>query len=100
MLLTLSLANLLENANTHTPHLAEITVSVAKAGSGVELCVADNGPGVPVGDSMRIFQRFYRLEESRTTSGQRAGIEHRCGGGRTSQCHIFATDNLRDCVSG
>lgn len=92
-LLTLSLANLLENANTHTPHLAEIVVSVAATGSGAELSVADNGPGVPTRDSMRIFQRFYRLEESRTTSGNGLGLSIVAAVAELHNASIFATDN-------
>jgi len=92
-LLTLSLANLLENANTHTPRSAEITVSVTKANSGVELCVADNGRGVPAQDSMRIFQRFYRLEESRTTSGNGLGLSIVAAVAELHGASIFATDN-------
>lgn len=73
-LLTLSLANLLENAATHTPLHSHITVSLRKAGEGVELDVADDGPGVPEDDRKRIFRRFYRLESSRNAPGSGLGL--------------------------
>ncbi|HUO03307.1 MAG TPA: HAMP domain-containing sensor histidine kinase [Rhizomicrobium sp.] len=92
-LLTLSLANLLENANTHTPHSASITVSVCRSRKGIELCVADNGPGVPAQDTMRIFQRFYRLDESRTTSGNGLGLSIVAAVAELHNASIFAADN-------
>jgi signal transduction histidine kinase len=73
-LLTLSLANLLENAATHTPLSSRITVSLSRTGDSVELDVADNGHGVPEGERKRIFQRFYRLESSRTAPGNGLGL--------------------------
>ena len=92
-LLTLSLANLLENANTHTPPSARITVSVCRVTSGVELCVADNGPGVPARDSMRIFQRFYRVDESRSTKGNGLGLSIVAAVAELHNASIFAADN-------
>jgi len=73
-LVTLSLANLLENASTHTPLDSRITVFLRKLRGGVELDVSDDGPGVPEGERKRIFQRFYRLEASRTTAGNGLGL--------------------------
>ena len=40
----------------------------------MELDVSDDGPGVPEGERKRIFQRFYRLEASRTTAGNGLGL--------------------------
>jgi signal transduction histidine kinase len=73
-LVTLSLANLLENAHVHTPPGTRITVSLAGRGGAVELCVADDGAGVPEAERAQIFQRFYRLESSRTTAGNGLGL--------------------------
>lgn len=52
-------ANLVENAVVYTPNSGMITVSV-HAGEGVELKVVDNGPGIPVDERERVFERFYR----------------------------------------
>ena len=92
-LLTLSLANLLENANVHTPDKTRIAVSVRKAGASVELCVADNGGGVPEADRNRIFQRFYRLESSRTTAGNGLGLSIVAAVADLHTAEISASDN-------
>ncbi len=73
-LVTLSLANLLENAHVHTPPGTRVTVSLKRLGGTVELCVADDGAGVPEAERAQIFQRFYRLESSRTTAGNGLGL--------------------------
>src|SRR5262249_19577983 len=36
--------------------------------------VMDSGPGIPVTDRGRVFQRFYRLENSRSTPGSGVGL--------------------------
>lgn len=92
-LLTLSLANLLENANIHTPASAKITVSLIRVTGGVQLCVADNGPGVPAKDTKRIFQRFYRLDESRTTRGNGLGLSIVAAVAELHNAKLFASDN-------
>jgi signal transduction histidine kinase len=73
-LVTLSLANLLENAHVHTPTGTRVTVSVKRNGKTVSLSVADNGAGVPEVARFQIFQRFFRLEASRTTAGNGLGL--------------------------
>lgn len=73
-LLTQLIVNLLENALRHTPDGSEVTVALQKAPDGVTLCVADNGAGVPETERERIFRRFYRLEQSRTSPGSGLGL--------------------------
>jgi two-component system, OmpR family, sensor kinase len=62
-------ANLLANARAHTPAGTPITVSVQSTDAGVEVSVADKGPGLSVEDQKRIFERFYRADSSRVRTG-------------------------------
>jgi signal transduction histidine kinase len=73
-LLAQSLANLLENAIRHTPAGTIVMVSAAHRASGIELTVADNGAGVPEEEHVRIFDRFYRLDGSRSVAGNGLGL--------------------------
>ena len=62
-------ANLLANARAHTPAGTPITVSVKSTDAGVEISVADKGPGLSAEDQKRIFERFYRADSSRVRTG-------------------------------
>lgn len=73
-LLTQMLVNLVENAIRHTPDGARIDVSLTATLDGAVGVIADNGPGVPEAERDRIFQRFYRLEHSRSTPGNGLGL--------------------------
>jgi signal transduction histidine kinase len=73
-LLTQMLVNLVENALRHAGGLAQVTVRVAAEGPGAVVAVVDDGPGVPPTERARIFDRFYRLERSRSTPGSGLGL--------------------------
>jgi len=73
-LLTQMLANLVENAIRHTPEGTRIAVSLRRDGNEILGSVTDNGPGVPEKERERLFQRFYRLERSRSTPGSGLGL--------------------------
>lgn len=73
-LLTQMLANLVENALRHTPDGAAILVRVGRSAEGVALSVVDDGPGVPEAERARVFDRFHRLEASRSTPGSGLGL--------------------------
>jgi two-component system OmpR family sensor kinase len=62
-------ANLLANARAHTPAGTPITVSVSETDAGVQISVADQGPGISEEDQKRIFERFYRSDSSRVRTG-------------------------------
>jgi signal transduction histidine kinase len=67
-----TVANLVENALTHTPPGATVTVTVD--GERRRLVVEDDGPGVPEAARRRIFDRFFRLDASRSTPGNGLGL--------------------------
>jgi signal transduction histidine kinase len=73
-LLTQMLANVVDNAIRHTPSGTRIAVSLVKDHNGIVGTVADNGPGAPAEEHQRLFQRFYRLEQSRSTPGNGLGL--------------------------
>ncbi|HWE45339.1 MAG TPA: ATP-binding protein [Caulobacteraceae bacterium] len=73
-LLTQMLVNLVENALRHAGPGARIIVKVTRLGQGATLSVADDGPGVPDAERERLFDRFYRLERSRSTPGSGLGL--------------------------
>jgi signal transduction histidine kinase len=73
-LLTQLAFNLLDNAILHTPKGTQIKVSLRSSGTQTEFIVADDGPGITEAYRQRVFQRFYRLEQSRTTPGNGLGL--------------------------
>ena len=73
-LLTQMLANLVENAIHHCPAGAHIAVTLRAEDGGALLAVADTGPGIPAEERGRVLERFYRLEQSRTTPGSGLGL--------------------------
>jgi len=68
------LRNLLENAINYSPEGGEITITVSRAGDVVNIEVADRGPGIPEADLPRIFERFYRVDRSRTRDPGGTGL--------------------------
>jgi signal transduction histidine kinase len=73
-LLTEMLANLLDNAITHTPQGARIEVSLSNGAGRAIATVADDGLGIPSAERGRVFDRFYRLERSIRTPGSGLGL--------------------------
>ena len=69
------LVNLVENALRHTQAgLAPCASALRRPGAGLRVAVADDGPGVPAAERERMFDRFYRLERSRSTPGSGLGL--------------------------
>ena len=73
-LLTQLVANLIENAIRHTPSGTVIDIQLRSESAAPRLVVADNGPGVPANARDKLFDRFFRLERSRTTPGTGLGL--------------------------
>ncbi|MDO9104437.1 MAG: HAMP domain-containing sensor histidine kinase [Methylovulum sp.] len=73
-LLTQMVFNLLENAIVHTPEQTHIEIRLHVSGNNIELLVADSGPGIAEAYRRKVLQRFYRLDQSRTTSGNGLGL--------------------------
>ncbi len=68
------LANLLQNANRHTPPDTPVHVRVVEGADEAVIEVADEGPGMPSDDTSRVFERFWRADPSRTRASGGAGL--------------------------
>ena len=67
------LSNLLDNAAKYAPG-APPEISARAAGNAVELVVADRGPGVPPGLEEKVFERFFRADDSLARRANGSGI--------------------------
>jgi two-component system sensor histidine kinase CpxA len=73
-LLQRALANLVRNAIRHAGSAGSITITGRREGHEVVLEVADRGPGVPEESLPRLFDPFYRVDESRTRDTGGVGL--------------------------
>ena len=77
-LLSVLVRNLVDNAVRYGGSGTRVRVTVARDGGGVELRVADDGPGVPAADMGRLGERFYRqMGTAATGSGLGLSIVRR-----------------------
>lgn len=60
------LTNLLENAQKYTPEHGQITITAETREEKVVITVTDTGPGIPLHEQERIFERFYRVDKARS----------------------------------
>ncbi|MFN8617574.1 MAG: ATP-binding protein [Dehalococcoidia bacterium] len=67
-------SNLLDNAAKWSPQGGTIHVGCEDEGELVAIQVRDEGPGIPEQDLPRVFERFYKGEASRATSGVGLGL--------------------------
>ncbi len=73
-LLAQMVSNLIENALHHTPAGTAIALAARNGPGGPEIQIADNGPGIPEAEHDKVFDRFYRLDRSRSTAGSGLGL--------------------------
>jgi len=73
-LLFQALANLVDNAIKYTPPGGAIGMSVRSLADAVTVQVVDTGPGIPVDSRERVLDRFFRLDDSRSTPGSGLGL--------------------------
>lgn len=74
--LGLMVRNLLDNALRYTPEEGRVSVTVDKEGNEARIVVSDNGVGIPLRHQSRIFERFFRVDDSRSreTGGTGLGL--------------------------
>jgi signal transduction histidine kinase len=68
------LANLVENAARFTPDDGEIRLAARRDGTRITFTVDDDGPGIPAEALSRVFERFYRTDEARSTDEGGSGL--------------------------
>ncbi|MFN2153082.1 MAG: sensor histidine kinase [Anaerolineales bacterium] len=68
------LINLISNAIKYTPQGGEVVMGVGKNNDQAYITVQDNGPGISTEELPHIFERFYRIEKSRTRSADGKGF--------------------------
>jgi signal transduction histidine kinase len=73
-LLFQALANLLDNAIKYTPAAGSIRLTLENEDDQVCLRLCDSGPGIPESQREKVFQRFFRLEQSRSPPGNGLGM--------------------------
>lgn len=66
--------NLLDNAIKYTPSGGEVSTTVTTVGQEIQLCVEDNGIGIPHEHVPHVFERFYRVDKSRSRAAGGTGL--------------------------
>jgi signal transduction histidine kinase len=69
-----AIANLVDNAVKFSPSGSVVRLSAASTSSGVDIMVADQGPGIPATERARATERFFRGETARNTPGSGLGL--------------------------
>lgn len=93
-LIAQALANLVDNAIKYTPAGGRVYIRAAATGDGVELSVADSGPGIPAADRPRVTERFVRLEASRNSPGTGLGLSLVVAVAHFHKAELILEDNM------
>ena len=73
-MITRVLTNLLHNAIKFTPEGGEIRMALLPGDEWITIMVTDSGPGIPIVERQRIFERFYRADRARQGGGTGLGL--------------------------
>jgi len=65
--LSILVSNLIDNSIKYTEHDGRLLISLRPACAGAELKIEDSGPGIPVEERERVFDRFYRRRDAVVT---------------------------------
>lgn len=72
--LTRIFINIIDNSIKYSPEGENVTIKVSHTGEDVKITVSDNGRGIAKEDMPRIFERFYRVDKSRTKKEKGTGL--------------------------
>jgi two-component system phosphate regulon sensor histidine kinase PhoR len=84
-----AISNLMFNAAKYTPDGGEIRVVASEGQAGLDIAVIDNGVGIAAQHIPRLTERFYRVDESRSTDTGGTGL------GLAIVKHVLARHNAR-----
>ncbi len=100
-LLTQAFTNILDNAIKFTPKGGKIDISCEKNDEFIDIIIADNGVGIPDDYMDKVFEKFFRLEQSRHTKGNGLGLSLVDAIARIHNADVMLSDNhpgLRVCL--
>src|SRR5581483_5977241 len=92
-LLSQAVANLVDNALKHGGR-GTVEIAVRRDEGGASIEVSDCGPGIPEADRESVFDRFVRLEPSRSTPGNGLGLSLVRAVARRHDAAVTLADNL------
>jgi two-component system sensor histidine kinase SenX3 len=97
-LLSMALKNLIENAVLYSDGGSSVGVGLAQVKDFAEVTVTDNGIGIPLDQQERIFERFYRVDPSRSrdTGGTGLGLSivKHAANNHGGEVKVFSKPNL------
>lgn len=68
------LFNIVENAIRHSPQGGTVQLRASQRQTGIELTVDDEGPGIAPEDRDRVFERFYRADDTGSSTDGSSGL--------------------------
>lgn len=68
------IGNLVHNAIKFTPGGGIISIAAEAVGEDVQVAVSDSGPGIPLDEQARVFERFYKADRARSKGGTGLGL--------------------------
>jgi K+-sensing histidine kinase KdpD len=68
------ITNVLSNAIRYTQKQGQIDIRLSDEGSSQQVCIADNGPGIPREEQARVFEKFYVVSNGQGLSGVGLGL--------------------------
>lgn len=94
--LVAALRNLISNAIKYSPVGTKVGIGAKRVDGLIEVSVTDQGPGISEEDQLRIFERFYRVDQarSRDTGGTGLGlaiVKHVCAN-HGGDCFVWSRE--------